>query len=251
MAAPVTEAAIAKIRDLINSGQIGPGDRLAPEYELAGQLGLSRNTIREAVRALVTARVLDVRRGDGTYVTSLEPHLLLEGIGFAVELMREGNALDVLEVRRILEPAATALAAVRIDGAGLEELATCLQQMRDSAGDEERLVQYDAEFHARVAAASGNQTLASILNGLSSLTVRARVWRGMVEGGAPELTVAQHAEIYSALAGHDPNLAQASALVHVASTEAWLRRLLNTPSSGLAGADGRSKAPRRRRVVAS
>jgi GntR family transcriptional regulator, transcriptional repressor for pyruvate dehydrogenase complex len=251
MAAPVTEAAITKIRDLINSGQIGPGDRLPPEYELAGQLGLSRNTIREAVRALVTARVLDVKRGDGTYVTSLEPHLLLEGIGFAVELMREGNALDVLEVRRILEPAATALAASRIDRAGLEDLALCLQQMRDSGGDEEQLVHYDAEFHARVASASGNQTLASILNGLSSLTVRARVWRGMVEGGAPELTIAQHAEIYAALDSRDPTLAQAAALVHVASTEAWLRRLLSTPQVEPVAATGAGKGPRRRRAAAS
>ena len=56
-----------------------------PRQELATLLGASRNTVREAVRALVTARVLDVRRGDGTYVTSLRPELLLEGIAFAAE----------------------------------------------------------------------------------------------------------------------------------------------------------------------
>ena len=59
-------------------------------------LGASRNTVREAVRALVTARVLDVRRGDGTYVTSLRPELLLEGIGAAVELMQEGFSLELI-----------------------------------------------------------------------------------------------------------------------------------------------------------
>ena len=59
----------------------------------------------------MTARVLDVRRGDGTYVTSLRPELLLGGFGAAVELMQEGFSLELIGVRRILEPAATALAA--------------------------------------------------------------------------------------------------------------------------------------------
>ena len=111
MAAPRTETAITRIRELIAAGRLVPGSRLPPEHELATQLGLSRNTVREAVRALVTTRVLDVRRGDGTYVTSLTPQLLLEGVGAAVELMGDDDALEVLEVRRYLEPAATALAA--------------------------------------------------------------------------------------------------------------------------------------------
>ena len=77
MAAPLTEGAIAKMREMIASGELAPGARLPPEADLASLLGASRNTVREAVRALVTARVLDVRRGDGTYVTSLRPELLL------------------------------------------------------------------------------------------------------------------------------------------------------------------------------
>src|SRR5215216_1902702 len=85
VAAPLTEAAIRRMRDMIASGRLQPGQRLPPEADLAAELGASRNTLREAVRALVTARVLDVRRGDGTYVTSLTPDLLLEGVGAAVE----------------------------------------------------------------------------------------------------------------------------------------------------------------------
>ena len=100
MAAPLTEAAIAKVREMIASGRLAPGARIPPEAELASQLGASRNTVREAVRALVTARVLDVRRGDGTYVTSLRPELLLEGIGAAVELVQEGFSLELIGVRR-------------------------------------------------------------------------------------------------------------------------------------------------------
>ena len=89
-------------------------------------MGLSRSGVREAVKVLESARVLDVRRGDGTYVTSLAPKLLLEGVGFAVELLQGDTLLEVMEVRRLLEPAATGLAALRISDAQLEELAELL-----------------------------------------------------------------------------------------------------------------------------
>src|ERR1700704_6899695 len=76
--AGVTRDAIESIRELIVSGEWGPGTRLPREADLAAQLGLSRNSLREAVRALSLARVLEVRQGDGTYVSSLEPSELLE-----------------------------------------------------------------------------------------------------------------------------------------------------------------------------
>src|SRR5918997_158263 len=106
----LTDEAITRIRRLIQSGQLRPGAKLPPEQQLAAQLGISRNPLREAVKALVVARVLDVRRGDGTYVTSLEPALLLEGLRLAVELLRDDSVLQLIETRRLLEPAATALA---------------------------------------------------------------------------------------------------------------------------------------------
>ncbi|MDF2581206.1 MAG: FadR family transcriptional regulator, partial [Microbacterium sp.] len=78
----VTDEAIEKIKDMIVRGELAPGSRLPPEKDLAERLGLSRSSMREAVKALEVIRVLDVRRGDGTYVTSLEPKLLLEAISF-------------------------------------------------------------------------------------------------------------------------------------------------------------------------
>jgi GntR family transcriptional regulator, transcriptional repressor for pyruvate dehydrogenase complex len=221
--APLTEAAIARMREMIVSGDLAPGSRLPAESDLAALLGASRNTVREAVRALVTARVLDVRRGDGTYVTSLRPELLLEGIGAAVELMQEGFSLELIAVRRILEPAATALAAERIDDATIDQLGGCLKRMREAASEAER-IQHDADFHRLVAATSGNETLASMLNVVSSRTIRARAWRGVAEEGAGPRTVAQHQDILDALAAHDSSRAEAAALVHVATTEAWFRQ---------------------------
>lgn len=227
MSAPLTEAAIRQIREMIATGTLAPGDKLSPEAELAGELGASRNTVREAVRGLVTAGVLDVRRGDGTYVTSLRPEQLLDGIGAAAELMAEGFSLELIQVRRILEPAATALAALRIDEDALDDLAMLLDRMR-SAENQEVLVQADSDFHAVVAAASGNSTLASMLGGVSTRTMRSRIWRGVIEANAKEQTIAQHAEILRALRDHDPTLGEAAALVHVATTEASLRRMIDS-----------------------
>jgi len=222
VAAPLTEAAISKMRAMIASGALAPGARLPPEAELAAELGASRNTVREAVRALMTARVLDVKRGDGTYVTSLRPELLLEGIGAAVELMQEGFSLELIAVRRILEPAATAMAAADIDDATLDALGACLDRMEAAISEAER-IGHDADFHALVAAASGNATLASMLAAVSSRTIRARAWRGVAEEGAGASTIRQHQEILEALREHDPSRAEAAALLHVATTEAWFR----------------------------
>jgi GntR family transcriptional repressor for pyruvate dehydrogenase complex len=225
MAAPLTESAIAKLRDMIASGALGPGDRLPPEAELATLLGASRNTAREAIRALVTTRVLDVRRGDGTFVTSLRPELLLDGISFAAEVLQGDFSLELIAVRRILEGAASGLAAQHMSDPIRAELQTCLDQMR-TASSHEVLVRFDARFHSIIASASGNATLASILSGVSSQTIRARVWRGDLDGSVIARTLQQHEDILSALTSGDAALAEAAAVLHVATTEAWIRELL-------------------------
>ena len=224
MSAPRTEAVIQRMRAMIASGQLTPGARLPAEADLATMVGASRNTVREAVRALVTARVLDVRRGDGTYVTSLRPELLLEGVTAAVELMHEGFSLELIAVRRILEPAATRLAAERMDDATLAELERLIVSGERATSQAERMP-FDAEFHAMVARRSDNATLASMITAVSSRTIRARTWRGVVDEDASARTVTQHREILDALAARDPDRAEAAALIHVATTEAWFRRV--------------------------
>jgi GntR family transcriptional regulator, transcriptional repressor for pyruvate dehydrogenase complex len=229
----LTDEAISKIRNMIRSGELPPGSRLPPEQQLAAQIGLSRSGVREAVKALETARVLDVRRGDGTYVTSLSPHLLLEGLSFAVELLRDDTLLQVMEVRRLLEPAATGLAAIRMSDAALDDLGGILDDMRTAADDPELLIRYDTTFHRAVTAAAGNETLTTLLDGLSGRTVRARVWRGIIEGNAAHVTVDEHQAIYNALRSRDQLLAQASALVHVNTSESWLRTVLAEPAADI------------------
>ena len=114
----LTDEAIGKIKEMIISGRVRPGEKLPREADLAAELGLSRNSLREAVKALTLVNVLDVRQGDGTYATSLAPSLLLEALSFIIDFHRDDTVLEFLEVRRILEPAATGLAAVRMSPRG-------------------------------------------------------------------------------------------------------------------------------------
>lgn len=218
----VTDEAILKIKEMILDGRLRAGERLPPEKELSEQLGLSRSSLREAVKALEIIRVLDVRRGDGTYVTSLEPRLLSEAMAFIVDLHQDTSVLELFEVRRILEPAAASIAATRISGDQLALLRASMATVPIDTSVED-LVSHDLEFHRIIAHASGNSYLASLLDGLSSGTVRARVWRGLTEERAVARTVDEHAAIVEALARGDGELARALMTVHISGVETWLR----------------------------
>jgi GntR family transcriptional repressor for pyruvate dehydrogenase complex len=147
----VTDEAIEKIKSMIVSGALRAGDRLPREADLAVELGLSRSSLREAVRALALVNILDVRQGDGTYVTSLQVPLLLEALSFIVDFHRDATVLEFLRVRRILEPAATAMAAERITPQESKELGELLDRLGPHPEVEE-LVANDLEFHRKIAA---------------------------------------------------------------------------------------------------
>lgn len=220
----VTDAAILQIKQMILDGELAPGDRLPPEKELSERLGLSRSSLREAVKALEMIRVLDVRRGDGTYVTSLEPRLLLEALSFVIDLHDNHSVLEIFAVRRILEPAAAAQAAMH---ATTDQLGH-LHELLDAAGatepvDVAMLVENDLRFHQSIAEASGNEYLSRLVESMSSETVRARIWRGITQRGATDRTIEEHRGILDAIEQGDAELARARTLTHIAAIETWLQ----------------------------
>ncbi|MGO9781204.1 MAG: FadR/GntR family transcriptional regulator [Streptosporangiaceae bacterium] len=221
----VTDEAIEKIKAMITSGELRAGDRLPREADLAAQLGLSRSSLREAVRALSLVNILDVRRGDGTYVTSLDPNLMLEALSFIVGFHRDETVLEFLRVRRILEPAATGMAAERITAGETEGLRSLLDSLgpNPEAGE---LVANDLEFHRRIAACSGNGVLCSLLETLSGPTTRARMWPGLARAEGRDRTIAEHRAILEALAAHEPEIARSWATVHIAGVEQRLASVL-------------------------
>jgi len=220
-----TDHAIAKIKELISSGEFTAGDRLPTERELTRQFGVSRSSLREAVRALALVGVLESRVGDGTYVTTLEPELLLTGIGFLSDLARADSLLEMHHVRRMLEPEATRLATSRLTHDDLLRLEECLDRM-ENADSEPAFIEADTAFHRVILDSCGNATLSSLIQNLSSGTMRARMWQSIVARGAVEATLASHRSIYNALVARDADTAAAADLMHLAIAEEWLRKVL-------------------------
>jgi DNA-binding FadR family transcriptional regulator len=223
------ETTIDKIKQMLVDGELRPGDKLPVEKDLAALLGVSRNTLREAVRALTSLKVLQTRQGDGTYVTSLTPALLLDGMGFVADLHRQDGELHFLHVRRLLEPEATALAVGRLSDGDLGKLGDLLEEaqalVRSTTDYHEQLMANDRAFHNLITSRCGNPVLAALVENTSGHTVRARLWRGRTDPSADERTVAEHRLIYQAIVDGDGERARLRAAAHILGVEDAVRAL--------------------------
>lgn len=221
----LSDDAVGAIKSMILDGRLRAGDRLPIERELAAELGVSRGTLREAVRSLTMIGVLDTRQGDGTYVTSLEPHLLLGSLAITMDLHQDSSELFLLETRRALESHATSRAAVWLGEPDLARLSEILDEAEAllDTGTVDALLEHDRAFHRLIVAASGNPVLASLTELLSGQTMRARLWRELAEEGAARHTLAEHRAILAALRARDPELARLRAAAHVAGMEEFVR----------------------------
>jgi DNA-binding FadR family transcriptional regulator len=162
----LAETVIARLEELITSGEWPVGFRVPPEPQLVRALGVSRNTVREAIRALVHVGLLDPRPGDGTYVRADT------GLDAALErAARRWGALDALEVRNMLERDAARLAAQRRNEADLAAIEAALdvrtEASRRAAADGQGLVDTDAAFHQAVVAATHNRVLIELYEHLA------------------------------------------------------------------------------------
>jgi len=217
----LTDSAIVKLKQMIVSGELSPGERLPREADLAERLGLSRNSLREAVKGLSLVGVLDVRQGDGTYVASLDSEMLIGRMAFVVDFHRDDEVLDFLQVRRILEPAASALASLRLTDAEIDALDRHLDQLGPAPSVDE-LVTSDLEFHRMIVAGSQNPVLISLLDSLAGPIQRARLWRGSTEPNAWSRTSEEHRAIVRALRSRLPEVVAAAVTTHIFGVEHWL-----------------------------
>ncbi|WP_336773280.1 FadR/GntR family transcriptional regulator [Paenibacillus sp. MMO-58] len=152
----LVEQVAEQIEGLIASGQWAVGTKVPPEPELMEQLQVSRNTLREAIRALTHAGLLKTRQGDGTYVSSssaLGPVLK--------KRIQRSSWLETLEVRHALEKEAASLSAQRRDEEDLARMAYCLDQSKEAIqkADADGYAHWDMEFHLAVFASSRNGLL--------------------------------------------------------------------------------------------
>jgi DNA-binding FadR family transcriptional regulator len=156
---PLADQVIAQLRAQITSGEWPVGSRIPTEVELVEQLGVARNTVREAVRALAHNGLLDIRQGSGTYVLATS-----ELAGVMHRRFADADAGQVVELREALEAAAARLAATRRTDRDLRLLDTALGRREDAwtSGDVESFVQTDAAFHQAVMAAAHNEVLSAL-----------------------------------------------------------------------------------------
>ena len=209
------------VKQMILDGRLQAGDRLPAEKELAATLGVSRGSLREGVHTLGTLGILESRHGDGTYVTTLDPALLLAPVAFVAELQDDASAFHA--VRRLLETEAAGLAALHIDDAALARLRAALDETARALVqvplDHDRLVDADLAFHEEVGRASGNPVLAALVEGLAGRTSRTRLWRGLSEEGAEDRAFVEHQAILAAVAARDPDRARLRMATHLLSLE--------------------------------
>lgn len=222
-----TDVVVDAIKSMITSGKLGPGSRLPIEKDLAVELSVSRGSLREGVRALCIMGVLETRQGDGTYVTSLEPSLLLAPMSFLVDLHTESDTSHLQSVRRVLETEAAGRAAMFIDDDALAEANTILTAVQPLVGATteagfEAFLESDIAFHRVIARASLNPALEALIEALSTRTVRGRLWRAISEEGALPATHNEHRAILRALEDHDPDAARLRMGTHLLAVQDFM-----------------------------
>src|SRR5213082_4004327 len=152
-----------QIRKLIASGALKTGDLLPPERDLAGKLGVGRSSVRDAVRTLEVMGILEPRQGHGTVVRDLSTDSLV--VPLASVLTRKREMVDeLLDVRRIIEPALAARAARNASEDEVEELAEILRRQEEKMRRGEPAMEEDSQFHYALALAARNSVLHRVLD---------------------------------------------------------------------------------------
>lgn len=200
----LVDQVIEQLRAAIQSGDWPVDQRIPPEPELVSALGVGRNTVREAVRALAHAGLLEVRQGDGTFVRATSE------ISGALRRMCGPELREVRQVRRVLEVEAARLAATNRTAKDLRVLAEALAE-RDQAVAEQRWadsVEADARFHREVVRCCGNGLLVELYRGVTEV-VKASL--AATAGPADPNWQLGHGDLLEALKAGDPDTAAEAA----------------------------------------
>ncbi len=216
------ETAFHGIRQMIATGRLQAEQKFPPEPELCDELGVSRGSLREALRMLSALGVVESRHGSGTYVSQLRAEDIIGSMSLTVELLPLSSLLDMYELRRILESHAAAQAAAKLTpelGQTLSDLADAMEAETDNF----EITRLDHKFHSTILEAADNPTLAALVDVFRSRSRSYQIF-GLPDG--PEIVRISHRGhriILNAILARDPIAASMAAGSHVAQTEAWLR----------------------------
>jgi GntR family transcriptional repressor for pyruvate dehydrogenase complex len=209
------------VRGLIESGALHAGDRLPTERELAARLGVSRPTVRSALRSLTKLGIVRSRRGSGTFITDGPPVVASEPLSFLAALHGFTRS-EMYEVRRILEVGAAGLAAERATADHISKMADEVAGMFAALDDPHGFLSHDIRFHRTIGVASGNPIVASLAEVVSGMyyeqrqeTARNASDRDMREA------VEAHRRIYQAIRARDVLQARDAMNQHLITAQAF------------------------------
>lgn len=192
----LVETAIESLRQAIEKGHWAIGERLPIEAQLSESLGVSRNTVREAVRVLVHVGMLETRQGDGTYVRATKD------AGETLRRINRAQLRDKLEVRIMLETEAAKLAAERRDAKDLERMTLALDERAKAGDDVESRIRHDHAFHTALVAASHNPALSELYDYFAN-SVAQTIELTELDSGLPEPSQEDHELLLAAIRRQD------------------------------------------------
>ncbi len=217
----MSEEIIEYLKQQILSRTLKSGQRLPAEESLAESMGVGRGTIREALRVLIHMGLVE-RKGNGTYVT--EGRVKND---YQLKLDEYRDIVEIIEVRKVVEPALAQLAAVRRNQESLDKLRLELEQMRDGVADVDSFLLHDSTFHDMVFEASGNSILEGFIRGLKDLMKKnqALVLRERFSHIMPK-SLDFHEKVYEAIVKGDGDLSYQIMLDHIKDIEEEFRIIL-------------------------
>ncbi|MEU4246773.1 FadR/GntR family transcriptional regulator [Amycolatopsis sp. NPDC026612] len=205
--AGLVDQVIEQLRTAVTQGEWLIGERIPTELELVEQLGVGRNTVREAVRALAHTGLLEVRQGDGTYVRATSE------VSGAIRRLCGSELREVLQVRRTLEVEGARLAAVERTEEEVAELGALLARREADLreGRWQDFARTDAEFHCAVVRAGHNRLLTELYRGLTEVITASVAATSTITPGAKHVPEIGHEGLAAAIADRDPDRAAAEA----------------------------------------
>jgi GntR family transcriptional repressor for pyruvate dehydrogenase complex len=215
---------IDQIMTLIRNGSLKRGDQLPPETQLVVQFGVSRASVREALKALEVLGILESRTGVGSFVKETTPSDAV--FSLLHELAEEGGPLEIMEARKAIEPQIAFLAALRRTADDLEAMKQVLILMEQQVAKAELTMEVDMEFHMLLATACGNPVLADCMQLISS-RMGSRFWQIMKADslnvpGRPAVYLGHHRKILKAIDEQNASRAEAAMLEHLEAVEGGL-----------------------------
>jgi GntR family transcriptional repressor for pyruvate dehydrogenase complex len=208
---------VAKQIERLILKRLQPGDKLPSERELAETLGVSRSSIRDAIRSLELMGMVEPRQGAGTIVREISSESLVNPLANAIK-RKEELIGELLDFRKMLEPQLAARAATRVSPNQISEMEQILERQEQKLRDGESAIVEDSEFHYAIALASGNSVVLRVLDTLMDLLRDSRERSLQVEG-RPQKSLAGHRRILAALKRHDGEAAKAAMRRHIENVE--------------------------------